>query len=115
MFRVQRHREVVMQNNEEEALREIWIIKSIEQDNEPPTWNFRYMAYCRAHGRSPDDQMGHDIEKYPGGYMAGFVNWINDHWKIWSSITGETKQHGTHWSEQQHKAFDAWLREIVKR
>lgn len=40
--------------------------------------NPRFIAYATAHGRTPEAQLEHDRETYPGGSMAGFILWIAD-------------------------------------
>ena len=37
-----------------------------------------YEAYCKSHGRTPDEQLDHDIEEFPGGCMCGFISWVAD-------------------------------------
>jgi len=41
------------------------------------TMNPRYVAYAKAHGRSPANQLATDRKKYPGGCMCGFLVWMN--------------------------------------
>jgi len=38
--------------------------------------NPRYVAYARAHRRTPDAQLEHDRKEFPGGCMTGFQLWI---------------------------------------
>ena len=38
--------------------------------------NTGYRAYARAHGMSPDEMLAHDMQRWPGGCMAGFIVWI---------------------------------------
>ena len=42
--------------------------------------NTRYLAYCKAHGNTPDAQMAADEVAYPGGKMCGFLLWIGRKW-----------------------------------
>jgi len=39
--------------------------------------NTRYIAYARAHGKSPEEMVEFDRQFYPGGAMAGFITWIS--------------------------------------
>jgi len=36
----------------------------------------RYVAYAKAHGRTPEAQLEHDQERWRGGCMCGFIIWI---------------------------------------
>lgn len=40
-------------------------------------WNPRYVAFARAHGRTPEEQAQFDDTKWPGGCMVGFQLWIS--------------------------------------
>lgn len=42
----------------------------------PHGTNPRYLAYCKAQGRSYQEQIDHDRVEYPGGGMVGFILWI---------------------------------------
>lgn len=75
-------------------------------------WNPRYIAYCQAHGHTPEQQKDHDEQAYPGGRMCGFILWIGEAWHRWAQEAGEKRSgydgQGA-WSDRQHAAFDAWL------
>ena len=72
----------------------------------------RYLAYCRAHGRSPEDMLAYDKARYPGGHMTGFILWLGDRWRVFC------RMHGT-WDTAElerklglveaHRDFDTWL------
>ena len=49
----------------------------MSEEVESKEWNPRYVAYARAHGRTPDAMLEHDREKYPGGCMCGFILWMS--------------------------------------
>jgi hypothetical protein len=73
--------------------------------------NPRYLAYCRAHGRTPEQQHAIDEVDWPGGVMAGFIIWSNkqltearhDHpdWFLFGCLVN-------------HEAYDNWLNERFK-
>jgi hypothetical protein len=64
-------------------------------------WNPRYVAYAKAHGRTPDEQLRHD------GSMAGFINWIAHQWTDYCQSRGLPP--GYQYTESLHEDFDAWL------
>lgn len=75
--------------------------------------NSRYLAYCAAHGRTPDEQAAADGEKYPGGKMTGFLLWMSARLSEYSTHLGLHRS-----SMEFHTAvgyppgsdvFDAWL------
>lgn len=39
--------------------------------------NQNFIAYAKAHGNTPERQLGLDHEAFPGGVMVGFMLWIN--------------------------------------
>lgn len=75
--------------------------------------NPRYANYCRAHGRTPDEQLEHDRREWRGGTMCGFILWHSER-------LGEARRAlpnafvigGGLWN---HAAYDAWLTERVDR
>ncbi len=68
--------------------------------------NPRYLAYCKAHFKTPDEMMTRDHVDYPGGLMTGFILWVNAQWNAWATIT---KADLNFLSERDHKDFSAWL------
>ncbi len=72
----------------------------------------RYIAYARAHGKSPEEMLEADGARFPGGKMAGFMIWIGQQWAQWYKETGYPKDHplGMH----EHAAFTRWLEESVE-
>lgn len=76
-----------------------------EEFEELPRWNPRYVAYARAHGRTPEDQLAHDKREYPGGWMGGFMVWMNQRWAEWRA-TPEPRDLPL---AEHQAAFDAWL------
>lgn len=67
-------------------------------------WNPRYVAYAKAHGRTPEEMRAHDEEAWPGGRMAGFILWMNEQWERWR----REHQRGTYdpLSDEDHADFD---------
>jgi hypothetical protein len=70
-------------------------------------WNPRYLAYCVAHGCSPDEMLAQDDERWPGGVMCGFILRIDARWGEWKRLKGYGRNHIL--SEGDHVEFDAWL------
>lgn len=68
-------------------------------------WNARYETYARAHGRDPDAQLAADRERWPGGWMTGYLVWLHARWAEYQVISGcncaAPSRHGDD--------FDAWL------
>lgn len=50
-------------------------------------WNPIYVAYAKAHGRSPEAMLAHDRERWPGGAMAGFMIWNSKRLAPSASVT----------------------------
>jgi len=66
----------------------------------------RYLAYCQAHGKTPDAMMQHDIEAYPGGCMVGFLLWSNE------KLAKARKEHPDWFLNStlhNHAEYDKWL------
>jgi len=89
-------------------------------------WTLRYTAYAQAHGRSPEEMLEADMERYPGGKMVGFTLWIQDKWRQWRKLFGpapvkvpqlqgcpDLGYWDWHPNEAAHKHFDEWLRSAV--
>lgn len=71
-----------------------------------PTYQPRYLAYCQAHGMTPEAMDAHDEERFPGGCMTGYILWIGDRWAEWAKVNGRKDQQRT---AADHASFDAWL------
>jgi len=69
--------------------------------------NPHFVAYARAHGNTPDEQLATDRVEWPGGIMAGYMLWISDRWSEWNAEKGHPD--GQPHSLAQHAAFDEWL------
>jgi hypothetical protein len=70
------------------------------------TWNPRYVAYARAHGNTPEHQSALDRERFPGGRMAGFLVWLGEQHRAYTSAGLHV---GSVWTDPDHAEFDAWL------
>lgn len=47
----------------------------------PMTLNPLVTAYAKANGRTWEEQLAYDRERYPGGCMAGFLTWSSEQWQ----------------------------------
>ena len=80
-----------------------------------PYWNPRFVAYAEAHGRTPEAQLAHDEQAWPGGKMAGYTLWLTKQWDrfvdtIGKAPTGMTEAEWRSWVAMIHSQnFDAWL------
>ena len=50
--------------------------------------NVRYFLYAKAHGRTHQEMLWFDRERFPGGCMCGFITWIGAKWRDWETLTG---------------------------
>ena len=69
-------------------------------------WNPRFLAYAIAHGRTAAAQLEHDCLVWPGGCMAGFFLWHDEHYRRFLRLT----DYG--WpvlSPQHDTTYDGWL------
>lgn len=72
-------------------------------------WNHRFTAYAAAHGKTPTEMVAADDAAYPGGRMAGYINWIRSAWDEWERVTGRPSRDQVPLSAAEHQAFDEWL------
>lgn len=80
-------------------------LKPIERVFQP-----RFAAYARVHGRTPEAQIEHDKEAWPGGVMTGFVLWNNERWREWRAANGY--RHDDILPSDAHERYDRWLAEL---
>jgi hypothetical protein len=70
-----------------------------------------YVAYARAHGRSPGGMRRHDRRRWPGGCACGFLLWGNERLHAWAVLTGHPRAKDPYapmW-ETDLKAYHTWL------
>jgi len=73
-------------------------------------WNFYYVAYSISNGKSPDAMLAEDLEKYPGGKMCGFMEWIRDRWNAWHSDRGLVR-HEHILTDDDRDSFQRYVKE----
>lgn len=73
-----------------------------------PEYNPRYLAYCLASGRSPEEQLEHDRERWPGGCMCGFMLWIGKQWDAWRAAHGLVR-HAAVLRPADHASFNRFI------
>lgn len=82
----------------------------------PERWNPRYVCYARAHGRTPDEMLDHDRERFPGGCMVGYMEWFAERRREWLAMEHPDDYiflvfGNRHMTEKGIAAFDRWLEE----
>jgi hypothetical protein len=80
-------------------------------------WNPRYVLFAQAHGHRPDEQLANDDVRWPGGSMAGFINWIGERWTEFCQVHGfrNADQARLHYGALTDQVFDAWLAKTVAK
>ena len=68
-------------------------------------YNPRYLKYCQAHDLLPSQMLEHDMARYPGGCMTGYISWIQAKWSEWRRAMNFYGPAG----KEDHAAFDLWL------
>jgi hypothetical protein len=71
--------------------------------------NTRFLHYARVHGRTPEEMLKYDEERFPGGKMAGYIMWIDQRWNDYTTRVGIRRPVVSH---KHHSAFDQWLSEL---
>ena len=56
-------------------------MKALPKNSE---WNPRFVAWANLHGRTPEEQIEHDREEWPGGCMTGFSLWIHGEARVFN-------------------------------
>jgi hypothetical protein len=78
--------------------------------------NPRYLAYCRAHGRTPAEMLEHDDKEWPGGKMTGFILWLDEQWMEFEKrhqppLRRISQADRGLWRVSNTDAFDVWLQD----
>lgn len=76
-------------------------------EEEIKKWNPRYFLYCKLQGRTPEEQLEYDKEKWDG-HMIGFLIWSSAHAERYK----KEKYHNTPTSQRQifdQEDYDNWL------
>lgn len=76
--------------------------------------NPRYLAYCSAHGMTPEAMAEHDEVRWPGGRMAGFILWMSEQSRKFFKAHPEAFSKGWNgvpdpYQLSDHSAWDTWL------
>lgn len=69
----------------------------------------RYVAYAKAHGKTPDGMMAHDDKRWPGGCMTGFILWMAEKTGQYARATGRRRGNIELEAEIRTTKFDQWL------
>ena len=69
--------------------------------------NPRWVNYARVHGRSPEDQLAHDRDRWKGGSMCGFILWGRAQIAAFGKAHPEAFVVGGRLAD--HAAYDRWL------
>ncbi len=103
-----------------------WELRALAQMTlpkpKPKLWNSRFVAYAKAHDKTPEAMLEHDTERFLGGKMCGFTLWIRAKWREWRKLFGPApvkirRLQGApdlgywDWSPDPHDhvRFDLWL------
>lgn len=78
----------------------------------PDDCHERYVAYCAAHGRTPDAQGARDRNRWPGGCMTGYIMWIQRHHLAFAAAHPEWAARGGPTFNQE--AFTTYLRGLPR-
>lgn len=70
-------------------------------------WNPRYLAYCAAHGRGPEEMLAFDRARWKGGTNTGYI--------LWSSARERefTKDVPGHWTDRLRRVDPAAFEEYL--
>lgn len=72
------------------------------------TFQRRYVAYAKAHGRTPEEQKATERSN------VGFMLWISLQHQLYCEEHGIRRDSAEHMAAYRGTAFDSWLQEGVK-
>ena len=67
--------------------------------------NWLYLAYCKEHGNTPEQQLEKDTEDWPGGKMCGYMLWVQGKR---TEFFGQGR-HNRVINEEQETNFKNWI------
>jgi hypothetical protein len=72
-------------------------------------FQFRYRAYARDHGMTPDQMLAHDKRCHPCTLLTPYLFWISLKWLEW----GQLRPGRVIRSTEEAANFETWLEELV--
>lgn len=79
-----------------------------------PNWNDRYVAYAKAHGRTPEEMRAHDKATWSCACMLPFMQWNHARIAEWCKERGYRGDSALV-GEARHADYDAWLAAYAER
>lgn len=70
-------------------------------------WQPRFVLYARHHGKTPEEMLAYDAERFPGGKMYGYNSWVMARWGEWDAAKKHSRDHVR--GAEEYAAFDDWL------
>lgn len=77
-------------------------------------WNPRYVAYAKAHGRTPEEMGAHDEAARPTACMLEFILWNDARIAEWCKERGYRRD-GAVVGEDRQADYSAWLAAYAER
>jgi hypothetical protein len=71
----------------------------------------RYLAFCREHGKTPEEMILIERKHYPGGSFCGFMFWIDEKWQKFYDTHPQFERNYP--SEECYRQFDEWLNTTI--